>query len=111
MKILIPTEGEDINCSISENFSKSDHFLLIDLKNDTWQVLKYKENNIEKFKNILENAIAQHVSAIIVKNIKPKLFLFVKELGLKIYQCEKCTAKEAEDQFKKNKLPILIDPH
>jgi predicted Fe-Mo cluster-binding NifX family protein len=108
MLILLGSDGNNIESSISKRFGHAPYFLIYNTIN----------KNIEAFENIdeghnhdnLNNFLKNGVEAFIVGNIGPHAFDIINKPNIKIYHANKLTVKEAIEKFENSELKQLTEP-
>ena len=104
MKILIPSQGEDILSEIDDHFIKAKLFISMDTDNDTWEVIENEKKHADRVLDIILNL---KIEAFIVKYIGEEAFKFAIKNNIKIYHYKEGKIKIAVDLLRKGKLSLL----
>ncbi len=109
MKVLIPSQGEDIHSKIDSCFAKSKFFILVDTEKDTWEVIENKKVDTHSPEKIAHEVIELNIHAIVVKQVGPHIFDIFNKAGVKVYFFEMGEVKEAIDKLKNDQLKLLTE--
>lgn len=109
MKILVPSQGEDIISKIDNHFAKAKHFIFMDTDKDVWEIFEnefiHEKHSGDKIAN---KAKELNIDTFIVKNIGPHAFDILTNQGVKIFYYEKGSIKDAISKVKKNELSQMF---
>jgi len=112
MRVLIPSEGEDIISDIDESFSKTKFFILIDVDKDIWEVMENEFKHLDHpGDRVAKKAIELKVNKVIVHSIGPHAFDILTKNNIEVFYFEKGEIKVAINKLKKNELAQMFKPN
>jgi len=107
MKIALTTSGTDLSAPLDGRFGRAPKFLIYDSETDAFEV-KDNEQNVNAAQGAgiqsAQNIARLGVKALITGHCGPKAFKVLKAAGIKIYNSNAATVREALDQYRGNKL-------
>jgi predicted Fe-Mo cluster-binding NifX family protein len=108
MLILIGSDGNDLNSSISKRFGHADYFIVFDTIKESFKSYE----NIDEGHNHknLQDFLDEGVEAFVVGNIGPHAFDLINKLKSKVYLARKMSVKAAIEKFNNNELTLLTEP-
>lgn len=109
MLILIGSDGNNNRSRVSKRFGHSKYFIVYDTNNNSYEVYENTELGNHKHEN-LKLFIDKGIEAVIVGNIGPHAFDFLKSFNQKIYLARNTTIEDAIQKFINNELKELSEP-
>ncbi len=107
MKVALLSSGEDLHCQIDEEFGRAKYIILIDSEKDTWEVAENDVPHEHRGRFVANIIISLKAEAAIVSHIGPVAFALLKEKGIKVFNAQKISVKEAIDLYRKGQLKQL----
>jgi predicted Fe-Mo cluster-binding NifX family protein len=107
MKIALTTSGNDLSAPLDSRFGRAPKFLIYDLETNTFEVADNEQNlNAPQGAGIqsAQNITRLGIKALVTGYCGPKAFKVLKAAGIKIYNSNAATVREALDQYRGNKL-------
>jgi len=108
MKILLGTDGNNLNSKIAKRFGHAKYYLVCDNNNKIIEAIHNPEHD-EKHQ-VLIDAIENSVKIFIVGNVGPHAFSILNNDETKIYLARNITVEEALKKLADNKLDLLTEP-
>ncbi len=108
MKILIGSDGVDLNSKIAKRFGHANYYLVYDTETETLNA--YQNEEEEHDHKILEKFLNEGVTVFIVGNIGPHAFERINGSSNKVYLARLMTVKDAIEKYKNNQLELLTAP-
>lgn len=112
MKIAITTSGSDLNAPMDSRFGRAARFLIYDLDNKEFTLVKNEQNlnaaqgaGIQAAKTVADSGS----QAVISGNCGPKAFKVLGAAGITIYNCNAATVADAIEQYTSGKLQPASD--
>lgn len=110
MKLVVPTDGNDLDALISKSFGRAKNFLIIDLSSSEVSIIENLQN-VQSAQGAgiqsAQNAVTSGGDAIITINCGPKAYRVLSESGVKVYKGIDGSVQKNIEEFKKNKLNIM----
>ena len=107
MKIVVTSQGSDLNAQVDPRFGRARSFLVVDTDTEEFSVHDNTQNlnavqgaGIQAGRTVAELG----VEAVVTGNVGPKAFAALQAAGVKIYLGASGTVKEAVEQFKAGQL-------
>ncbi len=109
-KILITSNGSDLNSSVSPVFGRCSYFLIIDEKGKLEKAIPNTGVQAIRGAGIAaaQTVVSQGATVVITGNVGPNAFAVLQQSGVKLYNGVGMTVKEALDKFKDNELTEII---
>jgi len=106
MKICIATTGPDLNSNVSPVFGRAPYFLIINSETDEFKVIKNEAESAIRGAGIAaaQTLSTEKVKVLIVGNVGPNAQFALEKAGIKVILGVSGTAKEALENFKKDKI-------
>ena len=107
MKIVVTSQGSDLNSSVDPRFGRARNFILVDTDTEEFSVHDNAQNlNAVQGAGIQAGRTVADLGAeaVITGNVGPKAFATLQAANLKIYLGASGTVKEAIEQFKAGQL-------
>jgi predicted Fe-Mo cluster-binding NifX family protein len=111
MKLLIPSEGKNLNDILSSRFGKSNYFIVYDTETINFEVIDKDEiEDNHPGKRVASLAFDKDIDIVLTLNIGRDALAELTKLEIKVYRADiDMTVKEAIVAFQKKELiPILI---
>lgn len=109
MLILIGSDGNNLESRVSKRFGHSNFFIVYDTDNKSFEVFENTELGNHRHEN-LKLFVDKGVEAVIVGNIGPHAFDFLKSFNLKIYLARNTTIENSVEKLLNNELKELTEP-
>ena len=105
-KILITSNGSDLNSTVSAVFGRCPYFLIIDEKRKIEKAISNAGIQAVRGAGIAaaQTVVAQGATVVITGNVGPNAFSVLQQSGVKLYNGVGMIIKEALDKFKDGKL-------
>ncbi|MDK2920569.1 MAG: hypothetical protein PWR24_126 [Desulfonauticus sp.] len=110
MKIVIPTQGENLEAGFDPRFGRAAKFIIYDTEKKEYKVI----NNTQNLNALqgagtqtAQNIAKEKVDALLTSNCGPKAFTALSHAKIKVYKVEAKTVQEAIDKFLSNQVEIL----
>jgi predicted Fe-Mo cluster-binding NifX family protein len=109
MKIIVTTQGTDMDSPVDPRFGRAKHFLLVDTEtmqataHDNAQNLNAPQGAGIQAAQAVYNLGA---GAVITGNVGPKAFTTLQAAGIAVYLGASETAREAIEQFRAGRLQL-----
>jgi len=107
MKIAITTAGNNLDAALDRRFGRAVSFLIYDLEAKSFTVIDNQQNlsaaqgaGIQAAEKIAD----QEVDVLLTGHCGPKAFRVLQAAGIKVYNTEAATVREALELFQQNKL-------
>ncbi len=107
MKIAITTAGNNLDSALDRRFGRAVSFLIYDLEAKSFTVIDNQQNlsaaqgaGIQAAEKIAD----QEVDVLLTGHCGPKAFRVLQAAGIKVYNTEAATVREALELFQQNKL-------
>lgn len=109
MKILIGSNGNNLESTISKRFGHAEYFIVYDTQNDSY--ITY-ENDDEQHNHDNLNYFLHEIGVknFIVGNIGPHAFEKINNPDTRIFVARNMTIIEAVNKFKSNELKQITEP-
>ena len=107
MKIAFSTSGQDLNAALDSRFGRAPKFLVYNLDNGSFEIVDNKPNlNAVQGAGIqsAETVVRSGANAVVSGHCGPKAFRVLAAAGVKIYNSEASTVKEALELYRSGKL-------
>ncbi len=109
MKVAFTTSGNDLNAPLDSRFGRAPKFLVYDLDTNTFAVIDNQQNlNAIQGAGIqaAQNVAQEDVSCVITGHCGPKAFSVLSAVGIKVYNTDLPTVREALERFKSGMLVL-----
>jgi len=110
MKIAIPSKGNTLDAPFDNRFGRAENFIIYDLESNEFKVIS-NEQNLTAMQGAgiqtAQNVLREKVDVVLTANCGPKAFQVLNQAGVKIYNVEADTVKEALDKFKQDQAKEL----
>ena len=105
-KILITSNGSDLNSSVSPVFGRCSYFLIVDEKGKLEKAIPNTGVQAVRGAGIAaaQTVVSEAAAVVITGNVGPNAFAVLQQSGIKLYNGVGMTVKEALDKFKDNEL-------
>ncbi|MGB2762618.1 MAG: NifB/NifX family molybdenum-iron cluster-binding protein [Minisyncoccales bacterium] len=105
-KILITSNGSDLNSQVSPVFGRCQYFLIVDEKGKLEKAIPNAGIQAIRGAGIAaaQTVVSQGATLVITGNVGPNAFAVLQQSGVKLYNGVGMTVQEALDRFKDNKL-------
>ncbi len=107
MKVVVTSQGSDLNSQIDTRFGRAKNFIVVDTETDEFSVHDNSQNlnaaqgaGIQAGRTIVDLGVA----AVITGNVGPKAFTTLQAGNVKVYTGASGTVKEAVEKFKAGEL-------
>lgn len=107
MKIALTTSGIGTDAPLDRRFGRAPHFIVFDLKDDSFRVINNQQNlnsaqgaGIQSALTVVDSGAA----AVITGHCGPKAFRVLREAGIAVYNSEAATVAEAMTLFRSGQL-------
>ena len=107
MKVAISVQGTTLNDQLDPRFGRAKQFLMVDTDTGALEVRSNAVNlnaaqgaGIQAGQQVVDSGAA----AVLTGHVGPKAFKVLEAAGIPVYLAANCTAAEALDRFKQNKL-------
>lgn len=107
MKIAVTTSGNDLDGNLDARFGRAPHFLIIDLEPNSFDIIDNAQNlNASQGAGIqaATTVVNAGVQVLITGHCGPKAFRVLKEAGVRIFNAEAKTAREAMELYTRGQL-------
>lgn len=107
MKIAITTSGDSLESSLDVRFGRAQKFLIYDTDNGTFDVIDNRQNlNAAQGAGIqaAETIVRAGAGGLITGHCGPKAFRVLSTAGIKIYNTNASTVREALELYKSGSL-------
>ncbi|HPN84170.1 MAG TPA: NifB/NifX family molybdenum-iron cluster-binding protein [Victivallales bacterium] len=107
MKIAFSSSGDSLESPFDSRFGRCSKFIIYDDSSDSFDVVDNTQNlNAVQGAGIqaAQNVVKAGAVAVVSGHCGPKAFKALNVAGLKVYNCEFRTVKEAVSAFKKGEL-------
>ena len=107
MKIVVTSQGEDINSQVDPRFGRAKLFIVVDPQTDEFSVHDNTQNlNLAQGAGIQAGRTVVELGAVavITGNVGPKAFATLQAANVAVYPGASGTVKEAVEQFKAGRL-------
>jgi len=112
MKIIVPTNGDNIKSPVSKSFGRSQNFLVVDSSSMSFE----KIENIQNMESAQGAGIQSAQSALkaggdilITLNCGPKAYKVLNSAGIRVYSGVDGSVEENIQKFNKNELKTMDD--
>ncbi len=112
MKIVIPTNGNNLESAIGKSFGRAQRFLVVDSLSKEFEVIE----NIQNMESAQGAGIQSAQSAVkaggdvlVTLNCGPKAYRVLSESGMRVYTGIDDTIEKNIDEFVNNKLSLMND--
>ncbi len=112
MKIVFTTAGTDLEAPLDPRFGRAPKFLVYDLTKETFAVHDNRQNlNAAQGAGIqsAQTLVQLGGQALVTGHCGPKAFRVLTAAGVKVYNCEVGTVKEALASYRQGKLTPADD--
>lgn len=105
-KILITSNGSDLNSSVSPVFGRCQYFLIVDEKGKMEKAVPNAGIQAIRGAGIAaaQTVVSEGAAVVITGNVGPNAFSVLQQSGIKLYNGVGMTGREALDKFEKNQL-------
>lgn len=110
MKIIVPTNGNDLNSTICKSFGRAKRFLVVDLETSEFNIVENTQNyeaaqgaGIQS----AQSAVKAGADTIITMHCGPKAYKVLLESGVKIYEGADGTVSANIDEYKNGILGMM----
>lgn len=110
MKIVVPTNGNDLDSVICKSFGRAKRFLVVDLETSEFDVVENTQNyEASQGAGIqsAQSAIKAGADTIITVHCGPKAYKVLLESGVKIYEGAEGTVIANVEEYKHGTLGIM----
>lgn len=112
MKIVISSQGPDLNSPCDPRFGRCAFFIFYDLEKDEYESVEnpfagaYGGAGIQAAQFVIQKG----VNAVISGSVGPNAFGVLESAGIQVFMIQGGTVKEAIEAFKRGELPPLAGP-
>ena len=107
MKVVVTSQGSDLNSQVDPRFGRAKNFIVVDTETDEFSVHDNTQNlnaaqgaGIQAGRTVVDLGVA----AVITGNVGPKAFTTLQAGNVKLYLGASGTVKEAVEKFKAGQL-------
>ena len=110
MKVVITSQGPDLDSQVDPRFGRAVQFIVADTDSGEFTAHDNSENLNAAYGAGIQSGqkvVALGVEAVITGNVGPKALAALQAGGVKIYTGATGTVKDALEQFKNNELSLV----
>jgi len=110
MKIVIPTNGNDLNSELCKSFGRAKNFLVVDLETSEFEVVENTQNfQASQGAGIqsAQSAVKAGADTIITMHCGPKAYKVLLESGVKVYEGAEGAVGANVEEYKNGTLGIM----
>ncbi|HON99294.1 MAG TPA: NifB/NifX family molybdenum-iron cluster-binding protein [Syntrophales bacterium] len=107
MKIAFTTSGENLDAPLDERFGRASKFLVYDLSGDNYEVVDNEKNmNASQGAGVqaAQRIARTGAKAVVTGHCGPKAFRVLAAAGVKVYNTEAKTVREALSLYREGRL-------
>ena len=113
MKLVITSQGTDLDGPVDARFGRARYFIVFDTDNDEFTVLD-NADQVDAAQGAgvqaAQNVVSSGAEALLTGNCGPKAFEVLSAAGVKIYSGIKGTVQEAVQAWRQNELELINGP-
>ena len=108
MKIMIATDGDNLDSKMAKRFGHAKYYLIYDDENQ--ELIARENHGHDDNHSELVELVNSGIKTFIIGNAGPHAFDVLFRMNAKMYLARKLTVKEALEKFKNNELEELKKP-
>lgn len=112
MKVIVTSTGKNLDAKVDYRFGRSPYFILVDTENFSFESIPNEASSefggagVKAAQKIIETG----AEALITGDIGPNAYQVLSSAGIKMYQANDLTIKEAIEKLKNNELKEIGSP-
>jgi predicted Fe-Mo cluster-binding NifX family protein len=107
MKIAFTASGEDLDSALDQRFGRAPRFLIYDLEGESFTLVD-NGANLEAAQGAgvtaAQSVARLGVAAVVTGNCGPKAYQVLTAAGIKVYNCDSPTVKQALEDYQAGRL-------
>jgi len=108
MKVLVATDGKDLDAKVSKRFGHAERFLLVDA--DTWEFEIIEGVGEEAEAHGSARMAALRINRVATGNIGPHAFAQLTGRGIDVHICRRVTARKAVERIARGECQPASEP-
>lgn len=112
MKIVISSNGNNINSLLDKRFGRCEFFQIHDTENGDFKVIENLGQSSSGGAGIVaaQQLIDEKVDVVITGNLGPNAFELMEKAEIKTYTCESISINDVLEKFKNRELEEITSP-
>ncbi|MBU1243641.1 NifB/NifX family molybdenum-iron cluster-binding protein [Myxococcota bacterium] len=113
MKILVTTEGENLQAQLDVRFGRAKNFLVYSTDTMKWNIVDNQDNQDAGHGagvSSAQKAVDLGVTAVVSGHFGPKAYEVLSAAKIMMFSTSDCTVEEAIDRHRNGKLPLVTTP-